>query len=168
MQDTEEDLQKLIVPSAGKTDKVREAYFEMRANMQARNAESERQRTQLVTWLRDTLQPKHATATSMVASKERGIQIIKATIEDVSKELAILDQKQAASGDMLKKADEAVTSAEASVSEGREQLKNFESQLLEKEYELRAIENEKQLKAQDVKLAQTLEELKRRCRGYLG
>lgn len=30
------------------------------------------------------------------------------------------------------------------------------------------MELEKQMKAQDAKLAQTLEELKRRCRGYLG
>ena len=73
MQDTEEDIEKLTVPLDGKSDKVREAYLEMRANMQARNAESERQRTQLVTWLRDTLQPKMATATAMLASKERGV-----------------------------------------------------------------------------------------------
>lgn len=43
-----------------------------------------------------------------------------------------------------------------------------EKALLEKEFELKEIENEKQIRSQDTKVNQALEELKKRNRGYLG
>ena len=50
----------------------------------------------------------------------------------------------------------------------REERKQLEKALLGKEYELKDLENEKHVRSQDAKLAQTLEELKKRCKGYLG
>ncbi len=47
-------------------------------------------------------------------------------------------------------------------------MKALEKALLEKEFELKDIENEKQIRSQDARLTQTLEELKKRCKGYLG
>ena len=43
-----------------------------------------------------------------------------------------------------------------------------EKALIEKEFELREIENEKHVRSQDTKVNQALEELKKRCKGYLG
>lgn len=43
-----------------------------------------------------------------------------------------------------------------------------EKALLEKEFELKEVENEKQIRSQDTKVSQALEELKKRCKGYLG
>ena len=39
---------------------------------------------------------------------------------------------------------------------------------MEKEFELKEVEKEKQVRSQDAKLMQILEELKKRCKGYLG
>lgn len=47
-------------------------------------------------------------------------------------------------------------------------MKKIETYILEKEFELKEIENEKQIRTQDAKINQTLEELKKRCKGYLG
>ena len=52
--------------------------------------------------------------------------------------------------------------------EQRSQINEVEKSLLEKEFELRELESEKNIKSQDVKLSQALKELKSRCRGYLG
>ena len=50
----------------------------------------------------------------------------------------------------------------------KEQIQRTESALLEKEFELKEVEMDKQLRTQDAKLMQVLDELKKRCRGYLG
>ena len=54
------------------------------------------------------------------------------------------------------------------MTKAKELVSELESQLLEKEYELREVELDSQMRAQDAKLAQVLDELKKRCRGYLG
>ena len=43
-----------------------------------------------------------------------------------------------------------------------------EKELLEKEFELKEVENEKHIRSQDTQTSQALEELKKRCKGYLG
>jgi hypothetical protein len=43
-----------------------------------------------------------------------------------------------------------------------------EKELLEKEFELKEIETEKQIRSQDTQTSQALEELKKRCKGYQG
>ena len=43
-----------------------------------------------------------------------------------------------------------------------------EKDLLEKEFELKEIEMEKQIRSQDTQTSQALEELKKRCKGYQG
>lgn len=40
--------------------------------------------------------------------------------------------------------------------------------MLEKEFEMKEIEIEKQIRSQDAKTKQTLDELAKRCKGYLG
>lgn len=50
----------------------------------------------------------------------------------------------------------------------RENIGKIEKQLLEKEFELKEIENEQNIRDHDSKTAQVLEELKKRCKGYLG
>jgi len=47
-------------------------------------------------------------------------------------------------------------------------LAKVESDLLEKEFELREIQNEKKVKSEDAQLQQILKELRSRCRGYFG
>lgn len=79
-----------------------------------------------------------------------------------------VSQQLATSAADIKRAEEAVEAAAQVAKSSQDALHKVESDLLEKEYQLREMELEKQMKAQDVKLAQDLEELKRRCRGYLG
>ena len=50
----------------------------------------------------------------------------------------------------------------------REGLKKVEAKLLEADYEMRELQIEKQVKAQDAKTIAVLDELKSRCRGYYG
>lgn len=47
-------------------------------------------------------------------------------------------------------------------------MTQLERSILEKEFELKQIESEKNIRADDAKLNQILDELKKRCRGYLG
>lgn len=61
-----------------------------------------------------------------------------------------------------------VLQSQEKVQKSKEAIKRVEGQLLEKEFELREIENDKQIRSQDAKLIQILDELKKRCRGYLG
>lgn len=53
-------------------------------------------------------------------------------------------------------------------SEAVSKIQVNEKNLLEKEFELKEIENEKNVRSQDALLLQILDELKKRCRGYLG
>jgi septal ring factor EnvC (AmiA/AmiB activator) len=48
------------------------------------------------------------------------------------------------------------------------EVQNIESQLLETEFELKEVEISKQVRAEDARLNEILDELKKRCRGYLG
>lgn len=50
----------------------------------------------------------------------------------------------------------------------KEQIQSTESALLEKEFELKEVEMDKQIRTQDAKLMHILDELKKRCKGYLG
>ena len=83
--------------------------------------------------------------------KEKGL---KQELADKQKSLQGLNNKFA----QLKKAQE-----------GFKQEKGIkEKALLEKEFELKEIENEKQIRSQDTKVNQALDELKKRCKGYQG
>lgn len=53
-------------------------------------------------------------------------------------------------------------------SKKKEEVQALERALLEKDFELKEIENEKAIRKQDQQVNQTLEELKKRCKGYLG
>jgi len=52
--------------------------------------------------------------------------------------------------------------------EQKEELQRCEREMLEKEFALKEIEINKQIRSQDAKLQQILDELKKRCKGYLG
>lgn len=86
---------------------------------------------------------------------------LNANIKDCEKQIKAKDKDLKSLKAEFKKVEESNAQAIAEIS-------HYEKSLLEKEFELREIENEKQIRSQDQKVSQILDELKKRCRGYLG
>lgn len=85
-----------------------------------------------------------------------------------SHSLEEIEKQRAVRAKELTKMQAQVQHNQQQVEKSKEEIKRVEAQLLDKEFELREIENDKQIRTQDAKLIQILDELKKRCRGYLG
>jgi chromosome segregation ATPase len=150
------------------SDEAKEAYFNLQADMQANNAESERERSRLLTYAQTTLVQKRQTAESLVNIQKRRFAQVELSAHQARTEVArVAKQLEGADSDTTRAGEAAETASEAA-KRSHDTLHKIEQDLLEKEYLQREMELEKQLKAQDAKLATNLEELKRRCRGFLG
>eukprot|EP00347_Sterkiella_histriomuscorum_P000387 403376057 len=147
-------------------DALRDEYLTIKSRLESENAQIGRQMTMIEQKIQSLNQKKANIQGHLFQQKEQNKKV--QDLDMIKQELKALEAD-------LKEKDKSYSKAQNEhrllldeATKNKDKVKTLEKQLLEKEYELKDIENERNIKSQDQKLSQTLEELKNRCKGYLG
>ncbi|CDW87992.1 structural maintenance of chromosomes 1 [Stylonychia lemnae] len=147
-------------------DSIRDEYLTIKSKIESENAQIGRQMALIEQKINYLNQRKANFQGQIYQQKNQNSKVL--DFEHQQIEINELKKEQKAKEQELKQLHSSLAQLKDQQVNNKDSIKVLEKTLLEKEYELKDFENEKQLKSQDVKLSQILEELKKRCKGYLG